>query len=105
MERIISLMLLLSLSGLAFGRVLKVSHAGPLVSVTEAVKQAAGGDTVLVYPGVYYEKGLIIDKAIHLKGVGQPTLDGEHRYEVVTIRCGGVTMEGFLVRHSGYSSR
>ncbi|HEY8971150.1 MAG TPA: nitrous oxide reductase family maturation protein NosD [Puia sp.] len=103
MERVISLMLLLSLSGLSFGRVLKVSPASPLVSVTEAVKRAAAGDTVLIYPGVYYEKGLIIDKPVHLKGVGQPTLDGEHRYEVVTIRCSGVTMEGFQVRHSGYS--
>ncbi|HEY8972075.1 MAG TPA: nitrous oxide reductase family maturation protein NosD [Puia sp.] len=103
MERVISLMLLLFLSSLSFGRVLKVSPAGPLVSVTEAVRRAAAGDTVLVGPGVYYEKGLIIDKPIHLKGVGQPALDGEHRYEVVTIRCSGVTMEGFQVRHSGYS--
>jgi len=103
MERLISLIVLLSLSSLGFGRVLKVSPSGPLVSVAEAVRRAAAGDTVLVYPGIYYEKGLVIDKPIHLKGIGQPTLDGEHRYEVVTIRSGGVTMEGFVVRHSGYS--
>jgi nitrous oxidase accessory protein len=103
MERLISLILVLCLASTSFGRVIKVSPSGPLVSVSEAVRRSAAGDTVLVYPGVYYEKGLVVDKPIYLKGVGLPVLDGERRFEVVIIKCSGVTMEGFLVRRSGYS--
>jgi nitrous oxidase accessory protein len=73
------------------------------MSVTEAVRRAAAGDTVLVYPGIYYEKGLAIDKPLYLQGIGRPVLDGEHRYEVLVIRCSRVTVDGFVVRHSGYS--
>jgi nitrous oxidase accessory protein len=103
MERLISLILLLCLARTSFGRVIKVGPSGPVRSVTEAVKRSAAGDTILVYPGVYFEKGLVVDKPVHLKGIGLPVLDGERRYEVVTIKSNGVTMEGFLVRHSGYS--
>lgn len=103
MERFVSIILLLSLIFPSTARTLIVRPQSPLSSISQALGHAAPGDTVLVYPGVYYEKSVVIDKAIVLKGVGRPILDGEHRYEIVTIKSNGVTMEGFLLRHSGYS--
>ncbi|SFW88884.1 nitrous oxidase accessory protein [Chitinophaga sancti] len=72
-------------------------------SVKATLQQAKAGDTVIVPAGVYYEKGLVIDKAIYLKGVGKPVLDGESKYEVVLILSNHVTLEGFVIRHSGFS--
>ena len=96
-------MLLLSVALGSSGRTLTVRPGGTLSSVAQAIHSATAGDTVLVFPGVYNEKGLVIDKPILLKGVGRPVLDGEHRYEIITIRSNGVTVEGFVIRHSGYS--
>ncbi len=103
MERFVSIILSLSLAFGAAARTLTVRPYSSMSSVAGAIRSALAGDTVLVYPGVYYEKGLIVDKPILLKGVSHPVLDGEHRYEVVTIKSNGVTMEGFVIRHSGYS--
>ena len=103
MERFVSIILLLLLACGATARTLAVRPHSMLSSVAEAIRRAAARDTVVVYSGVYYEKALVIDKPIILKGVGRPVLDGEHRYEIVTIKSNGVTMEGFVLRHSGYS--
>lgn len=98
MERAISIILLWLLPLHAWARVWTVK-----ASVKTTLQQAAAGDTVIVPAGVYYEKGLVIDKAVYLKGVGKPVLDGESKYEVVLILASHVTLEGFVIRHSGFS--
>jgi nitrous oxidase accessory protein len=103
MERLVSIILLLLTAGAATGRTLTVHPNGMLPVIAEAVRRATAGDTILVYPGVYHENTLIIDKPVLLKGIGRPILDGEHKYEIVTIKANGVTMDGFVIRHSGYS--
>ena len=81
-----------------------VRPSGPLTSIREAIKNAKPGDTILVHAGTYREKTITIDKAIVLKGVGWPVLDGERKYEIIAIKSNGVVVEGFSVQHSGYSS-
>lgn len=73
-------------------------------TVTAAIHAARTGDTVLVSAGLYREKNLIIDKKIVLKGTGYPVLDGEKKYEVISIKTDGVVVEGFRIIHSGVSS-
>lgn len=73
-------------------------------TVTAAIKAADTGDTVLVFTGLYREKNLVIAKKIVLKGTGYPVLDGEKKYEVISIKADGVVVEGFRVIHSGVSS-
>ncbi|WP_072366128.1 nitrous oxide reductase family maturation protein NosD [Chitinophaga sancti] len=98
MERAISIILMWLLPLQAWAGVWTVKS-----SVKATLQQAKAGDTVIVPAGVYYEKGLVIDKAIYLKGVGKPVLDGESKYEVVLILSNHVTLEGFVIRHSGFS--
>ncbi|HVS98829.1 MAG TPA: nitrous oxide reductase family maturation protein NosD [Puia sp.] len=81
----------------------EVRKTGPVSAIATAVRLASAGDTILVHGGVYFEKGLVIDKPLVLRGAGAPVLDGEGRYEIVLIRASGVTFEGFTLRHSGYS--
>lgn len=73
-------------------------------TITAAIKAANTGDTVLVSAGLYREKNLIIAKKIVLKGTGYPVLDGEKKYEVISIKTNGVVVEGFRIIHSGVSS-
>lgn len=98
MERAISIILLWLLPLPVWAGVWTVKGA-----IKETLQQARGGDTIIVPAGVYYEKGLVIDKAIYLKGVGKPVLDGEGKYEVIMILASHVTVEGFVIRRSGFS--
>lgn len=78
---------------------------GQLMSTIKAgLEKARSGDTVLVAAGLYTEGNIVIDKAIFLKGMGKPVLDGEKRYEPLSIKSTGVTIQGFTIRNSGHSS-
>ncbi len=95
--------MLLLLPHLVFSKTWRVSRQGPIASIRSAVNQAAAGDTILVEKGIYLEKGLLIGKPLFLKGLNMPVLDGEHQYEIVSIKSDGVTLEGFDFRNSGFS--
>lgn len=73
-------------------------------TITTGVNDAVAGDTVLVDPGNYREKNLVITKRIVLIGKDYPVLDGEKKYEIVSIRADGVVVNGFRIVHSGVSS-
>lgn len=95
--------MLLLVPVLVFSKTWRVSRQGPDASIQSAINQAAAGDTILVEKGVYLEKGLLIGKPLFLKGLNMPVLDGEHKYEIVSIKSDGVTLEGFDLRNSGVS--
>jgi nitrous oxidase accessory protein len=73
-------------------------------NITSAVAAAKQGDTIIVDKGVYHEKNLIIDKELVLRGVNYPVLDGEKKYEILSIKADNVTIDGFLLQHTGVSS-
>jgi len=73
-------------------------------NITAAVAAASNGDTIIVDNGIYHEKNLIINKQLFLKGINHPVLDGERKYEIISIKADNVTVDGFLLQHSGVSS-
>lgn len=73
-------------------------------TVKSAIVSAKDGDTILVDAGHYREKNLVIDKSIILKGIDYPVLDGEKKYEIISITSNGVVVDGFKLIHSGISS-
>lgn len=82
----------------------QVSKLSPASNIQQAINNSANGDTIIVASGVYYEKNLIINKSVTLIGVGYPILDGEGKYEVVSIKSNFVKLDGFKVQHSGYAT-
>jgi nitrous oxidase accessory protein len=81
-----------------------VGRGKNFISIKEAVNQVSAGDTILVYPGVYKEGQMIINKKIFIKGIDFPLLDGEKKFEIITIRANNVTIEGLYFKNSGRSS-
>lgn len=73
-------------------------------TVKSAIVSAMEGDTIFVDAGHYREKNLVIDKSIILKGIDYPVLDGEKKYEIISITSNGVVVDGFKLIHSGISS-
>ena len=65
---------------------------------------AVNGDSLLVDAGQYHEKNIVIDKTIYLIGINHPVLDGDNKYEIISIKANGVVVDGFKIMHSGISS-
>ena len=81
--------------------IIRVSKSLNTKSVTSAIRNANSGDTILVSPGNYFEKNIIIDKPLTLIGENYPVLDGEHTYELISIKSDHVIVKGFKLQHSG----
>src|SRR6478672_10147258 len=84
--------------------IISVKQGSALSSLTKAIAIANSGDTILVYPGVYKEGNIIINKKLYLKGINYPVLDGEKKYEILSLKADGIIIEGFHIQHGGYSS-
>jgi nitrous oxidase accessory protein len=73
-------------------------------TLRKAIEIASDGDTILLKKGVYKEGNIIIDKTIYLIGVDGPVLDGENKYEILTITGKNTVIRGVHFANAGYSS-
>lgn len=106
-QNIVLLLILWFTSGLAMHTLagtIRVGKTRAINSIRKGIDIARSGDTILVDKGLYKEGNIIIDKPLHLIGVQQPVLDGQNRYEIISIKSDKVTVEGFMVKSSGQSS-
>ncbi|MNJ95627.1 hypothetical protein D3C87_133400 [compost metagenome] len=87
----------------AGAKVIKVGESRSVSSIQRAVDLSQNGDTILVDPGLYKEKNIIIQKSITLKGINYPVLDGENKYAIISIKTRNATVEGFKLQHTGRS--
>lgn len=73
-------------------------------SIQAAVQAAVNGDTIFVHPGTYREGNVVIRKSISLVGIDYPVIDGEGKYELLTVAATDVTIQGFRLVNTGSSS-
>jgi nitrous oxidase accessory protein len=85
-------------------RILMVGKKCGYSTITAAVNASNAGDTILVERAVYFEKNLVITKPLVLRGIDYPVLDAEKKFENISIKCSGVTIDGFLLQNTGTSS-
>ncbi len=102
MKLISTILCFLSLQ--AYANIIHVGKQKQFVTITAAVAAATNGDTILVEPGLYFEKNLVIYKSVVLKGINHPILDGEKKYEIISIKADHVTVDGFSLQNTGVSS-
>lgn len=88
----------------AKANILKVGSGQHYSSVRAGLSAARNGDTVLVYPGIYREGNLVIDKSIVFAGIDKPVLDGQKKYEILSVKSPGVIIRGFRLENSGNAS-
>lgn len=84
-------------------KIIKVGKSRNVKSVQKAIDLSQNGDIILVDPGVYKEKNIIIQKSVTLKGINYPVLDGENKHAIISIKASNVTVEGFKLQHTGRS--
>jgi nitrous oxidase accessory protein len=84
--------------------VIEVGPNKPIKSIKKAIALSKVGDTVLVHKGWYKEGNIIINKRIVFIGKNYPILDGQKKFEVLSIKADGVIVKGFKVIKSGYAT-
>ena len=88
----------------AYAHIIIVQPNTATHSVKQALNVAKDGDTIVVNGGEYHEQNISITKKIVLKGYNKPVLDGDHTFEILTVHADEVVVEGFTIRHAGFSS-
>lgn len=85
-----------------WGRTLVVSPAGPLTSISQAVRMAADGDVIEVHAG-FYDEDVVLNRPVQLLGSGNPTIRGRGDGSVITVAADRCTVRGFTIEHTGSS--
>ena len=96
--------LILLLANIVFANTIVVGKNQLITSVKKGIESARDGDTVLLQKGIYREGNIIINKSISLIGINEPVLDGEHKYEILTVTGERILVRGIHFKNSGYSS-
>ena len=86
------------------GAQLHVGQGYPFSSVRQAIEASTSGDTITVHGGIYKEGNILINKSITLMGKDWPVLDGDKKYEVLSIKANHVFITGFKIQNSGFAS-
>jgi nitrous oxidase accessory protein len=84
----------------ASAKTIMVGQQHAIKTISPAMAAAQPGDTILVEAGIYREKNLVIDRPVILIGKGFPVLDGEKKYEIITVRASDVIVDGFELSYS-----
>jgi nitrous oxidase accessory protein len=99
MQRLFTILfMLMVLSG--YGRTIIVIPG----SLKNSIKQSANGDTLLLKPGLYKEGSIVITKSLTLIGSGNVILDGENKYEILTLNSYHITVKNLQFQNAGYSA-
>ncbi len=85
-------------------RTIHVGKKQEIQSIKKGIALAKNNDTLYVHPGIYKEGNIIIDKSIVFLGIGYPILDGQKKFEVLSIKASNVTVQGFKLVNSGHAA-
>lgn len=103
MKFLVSIMLLITAVSIE-AQVINVGAKFPIKTIKEGLKLANPGDTVKVQKGIYREGNIIIDKKIVFIGVDHPTLDGEKKHEIISVKHDSVVIDGFKIIRSSFAT-
>ncbi len=82
----------------------KTIHVGadkPVRSIKVAIMASVAGDSIIIHKGLYKEGNIIIPHPLVIVGNNLPVLDGELKYEVLSIKSSYVTIKGLQLQNSG----
>jgi nitrous oxidase accessory protein len=102
-KTLLTILLLLTLNH-SFAATIVVGKNKAVSTLRQGIKIAKAGDTILLNTGIYKEGNIIIDKSIHLIGIDQPILNGDHKYEILTLTGRNIIIKGIHFANAGYSS-
>jgi nitrous oxidase accessory protein len=85
----------------------RIIIAGPGQAVTglkKAIELAKSNDSIILKSGIYKEGNIILTKSVTIIGEGNAILDGEKKYEILTVSGKNITIKNIQFRNAGYSA-
>ncbi|HNI32420.1 MAG TPA: right-handed parallel beta-helix repeat-containing protein, partial [Chitinophagales bacterium] len=104
MNRFFYIVFLIFLVHNVLGKTIVVGKGQPYTKIKTAVHVASPGDSIIVLKGVYKEGNIVIDKPLSLVGKNLPILDGQKKYEVLSVKSNNVTVDGFVIQRSSVAT-
>lgn len=104
MKYILILLSLVSLNLRSHAKTIVVAKNQVNSTLKSAIAIAMPGDTILLHKGVYREKNIVVNKSLTIIGINFPILDGESKYEILTVSGSDILIKGIHFRNSGFSS-
>ena len=104
MLRLIIILPTIIFSTVLTARTIVVGKNQTITSIRKAIELAKEKDTILVQPGIYKEGNIIVNKNIILLGQNYPVLDGEKKFEILTVSGVNITIKGFQLQNCGQSA-
>ncbi len=75
----------------------------PVSSIKKALELTEDNDTILIKKGIYKEGNIVVKKSVKIIGENYPVIDGEKKYEVITVKANNVLIKGLTIQNSGKS--
>lgn len=94
-------LMLLALTGNVSAKTISVK---PGSSIQDAIYAADRFDSIQVEYGIYRPGNIIIERPLYLIGINYPVIDGETKYENISVKADSVVVDGFRIINSGISS-
>ncbi|MBL7871480.1 MAG: nitrous oxide reductase family maturation protein NosD [Cyclobacteriaceae bacterium] len=98
------LLLLLISFQTVFSKVIPVGKGEQIQSIKVGIALAQPGDTLLIRSGIYREGNIRVEKSIFIQGENFPVLDGQSKFEILTIRAANVVVQGLTFLNTGMGS-
>jgi nitrous oxidase accessory protein len=99
----LSVVLFILATGFAEGKIHKVDHTFSSAKINSLLQKAAHYDTLIFKQGHYLIDNLILLKPVIIIGENQPVLDGQNKYQIVSVGADNVTIKGFHFINTGFS--
>lgn len=87
-----------------FAKTIVVGKDQLITSLKKGIEAASDNDTILLKSGVYKEGNIVLNKSVKLIGIDYPVLDGENKFEILTVSGTKIIIKGIHFKNSGFSS-
>lgn len=104
MKRIIVILLFIFFTYLLNAKKYEVGSDKVFRSIKSALEKSQNGDSIIVNKGIYKEGNIVISKEISLIGIDFPVLDGQKKYEVISLKSANTLICGFKIISSGFAT-
>ncbi len=104
MRKFIVILLFTSTASILCANKIEVGKNLQYKSIKSALDEIESGDTIYVHEGIYKEGNIVISKEVKLIGINFPVLDGQKKYEILSIKAANTLVSGFKMQHSGFAT-
>jgi nitrous oxidase accessory protein len=87
-----------------YSRTIIVGPGAPVKSLKKAIELAKNNDSIFIRNGVYKEGNIILTKSLTIYGEGNAILEGENKFEILTISGKNITIKNIRFQNAGYSA-